>query len=93
MLRWEIAVHDVLAEFGPVFLGSRLKRLAERMQTDAAAIIRAAGLPIQPGQFPLLAALDRLGPLSVGHAVEALGVSQPAVTRNLAGLVTLGLVR
>lgn len=82
---------DILAEMGHLFLGSRLKRLAERMQADAAAVIRAAGLPIQPSHFPLLAALDRFGPMRVGEAVEALGVSQPAVTRSLAGLVALGL--
>lgn len=82
---------DVLAELGPLFLGSRLKRLAERMQADAAATLRAAGLPMQPGHMPLLALLDLRGPMHVGEAVEALGVSQPAVTRSLAGLVELGL--
>src|SRR5690606_29102263 len=77
---------------GPLFLGSRLKRLAERMQADAAAALRDAGLALQPGQQPLLAALDMRGPLSVGEAVEALGVSQPAVTRSLTALVAQGLV-
>jgi DNA-binding MarR family transcriptional regulator len=83
---------DVLADFGPVFLSSRLKRLAERMQADAATVLRNAGLPIQPGQFPLLAALDHYGPLTIGEAVEALGVSQPAVTRTVNALVALDLV-
>jgi DNA-binding MarR family transcriptional regulator/N-acetylglutamate synthase-like GNAT family acetyltransferase len=83
---------DVLADFGPVFLSSRLKRLAERMQGDAATVLRTAGLPIQPGQFPLLAALDRYGPLTIGEAVDALGVSQPAVTRTVNALVVLDLV-
>jgi DNA-binding MarR family transcriptional regulator/N-acetylglutamate synthase-like GNAT family acetyltransferase len=85
-------MQDILASHGPVFLGSRLKRLAERLQSDAAAIIQAHGMPIQPSQFPLLAALDRHGPLTVGQAVDALGISQPAVTRALAGLVELRLV-
>ena len=83
---------DVLVEFGAVFLSSRLKRLAERMQSDAASVLRNAGVPIQPGQMPLLAALDRYGPLTVGDAVEALGVSQPAVTRTVNALVALDLV-
>jgi DNA-binding MarR family transcriptional regulator/N-acetylglutamate synthase-like GNAT family acetyltransferase len=83
---------DILADLGDLFLGSRLKRLAERLQADAAKIIRSAGLPIQPGHFPLLAAIDRYGPLTVGDAAEALGVSQPAVTRTAAALVELGLV-
>ena len=83
---------DVLVDLGPIFLSSRLKRLAERMQGDAAAVLRAAGLPFQPGQVPLLAALDRYGPLTMSEAVEALGVSQPAVTRTVNALVALGLI-
>ncbi|WP_242149714.1 GNAT family N-acetyltransferase [Sphingomonas sp. BAUL-RG-20F-R05-02] len=83
---------DVLADFGAVFLSSRLKRLAERMQGEAATVLRNAGVPIQPGQMPLLAALDRYGPLTISEAVEALGVSQPAVTRTVTALVALDLV-
>ena len=83
---------DVLEDLGDLFLGSRLKRLAERLQAGAGRVLRDVGLPIQPAQFPLLAAIDRYGPLTVGQAVEALGVSQPVVTRTLAGLVEMGLV-
>ncbi len=87
-----MVVSDILIEQDYLFLGSRLKRLAERFQADAGRIIRTAGFPIQPAQFPLLAAVDRFGPLTVGEAVEALGVSQPAVTRNALALVDLGLL-
>ncbi len=83
---------DILADLGPLFLGNRLKRVAERLQGDALKIIRAAGLPVQPAQMPLLAALDRYGPLTVGEAGEALGAAQPTVTRSLSGLIDLGLV-
>ena len=84
---------DILADLGYLALGSRLKRLAERLQSDAALIHGAAGMTMQPGQFPLIAAIDRHGALTVNEAVEALGVSQPAVTRTLAGLLKLGLVQ
>jgi DNA-binding MarR family transcriptional regulator/N-acetylglutamate synthase-like GNAT family acetyltransferase len=83
---------DILKDLGDLFLGSRLKRLAEQLQADAARIIRASGLPIQPAQFPMLAAIDRYGPLSVGRLVEVLGVSQPVVTRTLTGLVEMNLL-
>jgi DNA-binding MarR family transcriptional regulator/N-acetylglutamate synthase-like GNAT family acetyltransferase len=86
-------VSDILVEHGYLFLGSRLKRLAERLQGDAGKIIKQAGLPIQPAQFPLLAALARHGTLTVSGAVEALGVSQPAVTRTATSLVELGFVQ
>lgn len=83
---------DILHALGPIFLGSRLKRLAERMQAGAARIIEDVGLPLQPAQMPLLAALDR-GPLTVGQLVEAVGSSQPGVTRAAGQLVALGLIR
>jgi len=83
---------DILEDLGELFLGSRLKRLAERLQGDAGRILRTAGFPIQPAQFPLLAAIDRYGPLTVNAAVELLGVSQPVVTRTLTGLGEMGLL-
>lgn len=83
---------DILADLGPLFLSSRLKRLADRLQADAGKTLRAEGLGIQPAQFPLLAAIDRYGPLTVNDAAAALGVSQPAATRTAASLVELGLL-
>lgn len=83
---------DVLKDYGDLFLGSRLKRLAERLQADAARIIRDSGLPIQPAQVPMLAAIHRYGPITVGKAVEVLGISQPVVTRTLSSLVDMGLL-
>lgn len=83
---------DVLSDLGYVFLGSRLKRLGERMQSGAARVIVDAGLPVQPTHMPLLTALDR-GPLTVGQLAEAVGSSQPGVTRGVGQLVELGLVQ
>lgn len=82
---------DILAEMGHLALGSRLKRLAERMQADATRVFAERGLPIQGTHFPLLAALITYGPLSVSEAVEAVGISQPAVTRIHNALQKLGL--
>ncbi len=83
---------DVLALEGAVMLGSRLKRLAERLQAGAERIAADCGLPMQPSQMPLLTALHRQGSMTVGDAVQALGISQPAVTRILSRLVDRGLV-
>lgn len=83
---------DVIGSGGLLFLGSRFKRLGERMQADVVRITEAAGLVNQASQAPVLAALDRHGPLTVGALVDALGISQPAVTRNVARLVETGLV-
>lgn len=83
---------DVLAFEGAVMLGSRLKRLAERLQSGAERIALDCGLPMQPSQMPLLTALYRRGPMTVGEAVKVLGVSQPAVTRILKRLLEMNLV-
>ncbi|HTZ72079.1 MAG TPA: bifunctional helix-turn-helix transcriptional regulator/GNAT family N-acetyltransferase [Acetobacteraceae bacterium] len=83
---------DILRDQGHLFLGSRLKRLGERMQGDVARIVADAGLAIQPAQYPILATLDLHGAQPVGEIVRVTGVSQPAVTRSLGRLQELGLV-
>lgn len=83
---------DLVADLGYLFLGSRLKRLAERLQTDAARVHKELGVDAQPAELALMAALDRYGPLTISAAVEALGVSQPAVSRTATGLVDRGLL-
>jgi len=85
-------VGDVVREQGHLFLGSRLRRLAERMQADVAKVVERAGLPIQPSQYPLLGTLDRYGPQTIGELTLAMGVSQPTVTRAASKLVDMGLV-
>lgn len=83
---------DVLELEGAVMLGSRLKRLAERLQSGAERIALDCGLPMQPSQMPLLTALYRRGPMTVGEAVRLLGISQPAVTRILTRVMEMGLI-
>ena len=85
-------MRDAVAFEGAVMLGSRLKRLAERLQAGAERIAADCGLPTQASQMPLLAALHRNGPMTVGDAAQALGISQPAVTKISSRLVDMGLV-
>lgn len=83
---------DLLAGFGVGFLGSRLKRLAERMQADAAEVARSLGLPVQPAQMSLLMTIRLHGPTTVGELAERLRLAQPTVTRALGALEREGLV-
>lgn len=85
-------VDDVVEQLGHLALGTRLKRLGERLQAETTRFIEASGLPVPASQFPLLAALDRPGGLTVGELAEAVGVSQPGVTRSVSRLAELGLV-
>lgn len=83
---------DVLKERPALFLGSRLKRLAERMQGDVVGVASAVGLEIQPSQYSLLATLDRYGARTIGELSQAMQLSQPAITRTAAKLAEMGLV-
>lgn len=85
-------VDDIVRSFGYLTLGTRLKRLGERMQAHTQRILDAHEVAIQAAQFPFLAAIDRLGPLTVGELAAAVGVSQPGATRALAQLAAQGLI-
>ena len=77
---------DIVRTLGYLCLGTRLRRIGEQVQSDTQRIMEHMEVPLQAGQYPLLAAIDRLGPLSVGELAEVLGVTQPGVTRA-AGLL------
>lgn len=83
---------DLLAGFGVGFLGSRLKRLAERMQADAAEVARSLDLPVQPAQMSLLMTIRLHGPIAVGELAQRLRLAQPTVTRALGTLERDGFV-
>lgn len=83
---------DIVRQLGHLALGTRLKRLGERLQAETTSFIEASGLALPASWFPLLAALDRTGGLTVGELAAAMGVSQPGVTRSVAKLAELGLI-
>lgn len=83
---------DIVRALGYLCLGSRLKRIGEQVQADTQRIMERLDVTLQAGQYPLLAAIDRLGPLSVGELSEALGVTQPGVTRAAGLLAEAGYV-
>ncbi len=83
---------DIVRALGYLMLGTRLKRIGERLQGDATRIAQARGAVVQSWQYGFLGALDRLGPLTIGELAEAVGITQPGATRSIAQLVKLGLV-
>jgi DNA-binding MarR family transcriptional regulator len=83
---------DVVKELGFLALGTRFKRIGESLQAQAQALLATNGINMPAAHFPLLAALNRLGPLRVNELSQAVGVSQPVVSRSLLGLEANGLV-
>ncbi len=85
-------VQDTVKELGFLTLGTRFRRIGESLQAQTQALMARHGIDLPAAHFPLLAALDRHGPLGVGELGTAVGVSQPVVTRSLHGLQESGLV-
>jgi DNA-binding MarR family transcriptional regulator len=69
-----------------------MKRIGEHFHADAQRIMDELGVPLQASQYPFLAAIDRLGPLTIGRLAEAVGMTQPGATRSVGQLVKLGMV-
>lgn len=86
-------VGDLVRDFGFLTLGSRMKRIAERLQADSQKILESYELSLPVAHYPYLAALDREGPLTIGELAVAVGVSQPGVTRSVGQLAKQGLVK
>lgn len=84
---------DILGALGHLALGSRFKRVGERLQAETQVLLADAGIDFPAAQFPVLAAIDRLGPLTIGELAAALGVAQPGVTRMIGKIEGGGLVR
>ncbi len=85
-------VEDIVRSFGYLTLGTRMKRIGERLQADAQKITAGAGADVQSNQYPFLAAIEHLGPLGIGELAEAVGITQPGATRAVNQLVRLGLL-
>lgn len=85
-------IEDVVRALGYLCLGSRFRRIGEQLQAGTQQILAGLGSDVPVAQFPMLAAIDRLGPLTVGEMAVAMGVSQPGITRSLLQLAELGVV-
>ena len=70
-----------MQSFGSLSLGSRLRRLSDRLVADVVEIYRAQGVELNPTFFPLFNLLYRQGAMSVTEAADLLGVSHPAISK------------
>lgn len=82
---------DVVADLGYLALGTRLKRLAEQLQLGVAEALASHGYEVQPGQLPVLIAIANMDGPAVADLANALGLSQPGISRTLGNLAQAGL--
>ena len=76
---------DFLNELAELALGSRLKRMSERMLTSASNVYQECGMNINPKWFTLIALLDSKDrnkqTLTIVEASNLLGLTQPALSQ------------
>lgn len=83
---------DFLHEMGLLALGSRFKRLGERLQADVAKVLKAEGIEFGRRWGPLFFLLNHQGPLPIGKAADLLGLSHAAVSLFSREMEKAGLV-
>lgn len=81
---------DSMHGFGSLALGSRLRRLSERLIQEVSAIYQHQGITLQPACFPLFNLLYQQGQLSVTQAAQHLQVSHPAISKLAGKLAAQG---
>nr|PZN80742.1 MAG: hypothetical protein DIU56_02505 [Pseudomonadota bacterium] len=83
---------DFLRELGPLALGTRLKRLSDRVYEQIVRAATIADAEFPPGCFPLFKLLEAYGPLSIGECAQRLGLAHPTVLRAARILTARGWV-
>lgn len=69
-----------------------LVSVMNRPQRDE-VLIKAAGIPLDRALFPLLVGIERFGPIGVVEMADRVGRDYTTVSRQVAKLESLGLVR
>ena len=72
---------DFFDELGEVALGSRLKRLSDKLMSDALDVYKHMGQDIQPKWFTLMSLLYEKKSVSIVEASEFLGLTQPCISQ------------
>jgi MarR family transcriptional regulator, organic hydroperoxide resistance regulator len=84
---------DFIQKKGVAALGTRLRRLSERLDRDVREIYVAQGVTFEASWFPVIAALHECGPLSVTELADITGVSQPAISQIRKRIEAAGYVQ
>jgi MarR family transcriptional regulator, organic hydroperoxide resistance regulator len=83
---------DLILKKGTAALGTRLRRLSERLDREVREIYAAQGVEFEASWFPVITALNENGALSIGELATMTGVSQPAISQIRKKLEALNYV-
>ena len=83
---------DLFCQLGELALGSRLKRLSDRIMREGAKIYSVAGVPFEPRWFPVFYHLSRQERVAVTDIARDLGVTHSAVNQTTTEMINQGLM-
>jgi MarR family transcriptional regulator, organic hydroperoxide resistance regulator len=83
---------DLIKAYGSAGVGARLRRLSERIDREARAVYKHAGIDFEQRWVGVLLLLTERRALTVGELAEALGITQPSVSQSLRSLQAAKLV-
>ena len=83
---------DYFDELGEIALGSRLKRLSDKVMSDASRVYKFTGNDMQPKWFTLVSLLYDKKRVSVVEAADFLGLSQPCISQFSREMEKAGLI-
>ncbi len=83
---------DYLTELGSLALGSRLKRISERISHEVSTIYEKEGISFEPRWFPVFHLLGNGGKASIVEIAKEIGVTHPAVNQIAKEMLQEGLL-
>lgn len=83
---------DYLEELGGLALGSRLRRLSERISQEVAAIYDEQNIAFDPRWFPVFHLLANKKEASIVEIAKTIGITHPAVNQIAQELLSAGMI-
>lgn len=86
---------DIIQQLGPLALGSRMRRLTDRLTQDVINVYKALNIDFEPRWFPVFYVLSRQPAgvaISIVDIAKIINVTHPAVNQIAAELIKRNLV-
>ena len=83
---------DYLSTLGSLALGSRLKRLSDRLGQEVATIYQDQNIDFEPRWFPVFSYVAQSAPVAITDIATAVGITHPAVNQIAQELIAAGFV-
>jgi DNA-binding MarR family transcriptional regulator len=87
-----IEAMDTMREYGAMAFASRLKRLGDRLKSEATKLYRTSGVEFNDSWFLVALALSKRDEISVTEVAEGFGVSHSAISQIVTAMARKGLL-